>query len=221
MGLGNQWVFHEAYTGKQYVRDIIGGGIFGGAAGGIAAGIQGNNIWSGAPKAIGATGWTPPGLNKTLLSEQGWYRNSAGIWKQASVEIQPMTGVFEEANPQTGEYKTFLDDFKGTSNVAEYYPRNNGALGKWESKFLMPGTEIDRFGSGFGKYFSPRGTPIDMRALPSGNTGEYNIFKVIKPFEVQSSTIAPAFGKLGLGTQYLSPVNVNTLLERGIIIKIK
>jgi RHS repeat-associated protein len=108
-----------------------------------------------------------------------------------------------------------------TTALAKYWPENGGALGKWQSEFLMPGAEIDRFGSGFGKYFSPRNTPMDMRALPGGNTGAYNAFKVVKPFEVQSSTIAPAFGKIGLGTQYLSPVNMNTLLKRGIIVPIK
>lgn len=109
----------------------------------------------------------------------------------------------------------------GTTALAKYWPENGGALGKWESEFLMPGTEIDRFGSGFGKYFSPRKTPMDMRALPGENTGAYNAFRVVKPFEVQSSTIAPAFGKIGLGKQYLSPVNMNTLLKRGIIVPIK
>lgn len=81
----------------------------------------------------------------------------------------------------------------------------------------MPGMQIDRFGSGFGKYFSPRNTPMDMRALPPGNTATYNAYQVVKPFHVRSSTITPAFGKIGLGKQYLSPVNANTLLKRGII----
>ena len=108
-----------------------------------------------------------------------------------------------------------------STEIATYYPENNGALGEWVTEYLMPGTKIDRFGSGYGKYFSPYGTPMDMRALPSGNTGAYNAFQVVKPFPVQSSTIAPAFNKIGLGTQYLSPVNMNTLLKRGIIVPLK
>jgi hypothetical protein len=119
-----------------------------------------------------------------------------------------------------GAFGTFLNASKGgVTNTAltKYWPENGGALGMWESEFLMPGTQIDRFGSGFGKYFSPRDTPMTMRALPGDNTGAYNSFLVVKPFEVQSSTIAPAFGKMGLGKQYLAPVNMNTLLKRGII----
>jgi hypothetical protein len=106
-------------------------------------------------------------------------------------------------------------------SVRKYWPPNNGALGKWETKYLMPGEELDRFGSDFGYYFSPRNTPMSMRSLPGGNTGVYNAYRVVKPFPVQSSTIAPAFGKLGYETQYLSPVKAKTLLERGIIIPIK
>jgi hypothetical protein len=108
-----------------------------------------------------------------------------------------------------------------TTTLAEYWPKNEGALGEWQNEFLMPGQEIDRFGSGFGRYFSPRGTPMEMRALPFGNTGGYNAFQVVKPFQVQSSTIGQAFGKIGLGKQYLTPVNMNTLLKRGIIAPIK
>lgn len=61
---------------------------------------------------------------------------------------------------------------------------------------------------------------MNMRALPPGNLGDYNAFRVVKPFEVQSSTIVPAFGQTGLGKQFLFPVNMNTLLKRGIIVPI-
>ncbi|WP_346320974.1 DUF6443 domain-containing protein [Chitinophaga sp. YIM B06452] len=108
-----------------------------------------------------------------------------------------------------------------TTTLTKYWPENGGALGEWNSEFLMPGTEIDRFGSVYGKYFSPRNTPKSMRALPPDNTGVPNAYKVMKPFEVQSSVIAPAFNQIGLGTQYLSPVNVSTLLKRGIIAPIQ
>ncbi|WP_341840148.1 glycohydrolase toxin TNT-related protein [Chitinophaga caseinilytica] len=108
-----------------------------------------------------------------------------------------------------------------TMALTNYWPRNGGALNEWSNEFLTPGAQIDRFGSGFGKYLSPRYTPIEMRALPPDNTGVYNAFKVVKPFEVQSSTIAPAFNQIGLGKQYLSPVNVNTLLKKGIIIPVQ
>jgi RHS repeat-associated protein len=108
---------------------------------------------------------------------------------------------------------------KQTTAIQKYYPDNGGALDGWKRTFLMPGDKIDRFGSIKGKYFSPEGTPMNMRALPSGNTGAYNTYRVVKPFEVEVSTIAPAFGKIGLGTQYRTPVSVEILLKRGIIVK--
>jgi RHS repeat-associated protein len=109
---------------------------------------------------------------------------------------------------------------KNSKSLVDYWPPNNGALGDWDFEYLMPGTEIDRFGSEFGKYFSPVGTPMPMRALPSSNSGNYHAYRVNKPFHVRSSTIAPAFGKVGLGKQYLSPVSASTLRKKGIIVPI-
>ena len=43
----------------------------------------------------------------------------------------------------------------------------------------------------------------------------------MKPFEVEAGTIAPAFGQMGTGTQFLSPVSVDVLLKRGIIAPFK
>lgn len=106
--------------------------------------------------------------------------------------------------------------------VTKFYPPNNGFLGTVERTFLMPGQQISRFGSNAGRFFSPSGTPLPMRALPpSANISVHNTFKVLKPFEVQAGRIAPAFGQIGLGTQYLSPVSASILLKRGIIAPVK
>ena len=57
-----------------------------------------------------------------------------------------------------------------------------------------------------------------MRALPyNADLTQYRQFEVINPFEVEASTIAPAFGKIDLGTQYRSPVSAEVLLNKGII----
>ena len=77
---------------------------------------------------------------------------------------------------------------------------------------------IDRYGKVTGEYFSPVGTPMEMRALPYDvDLSKYHQYEVLKPFEVEASTIAPAFDNIGLGTQYRSPVSVEVLLKRGII----
>jgi hypothetical protein len=42
-------------------------------------------------------------------------------------------------------------------------------------------------------------------------------FEVVKPFEVEAGTVAPAFDQLGLGTQFGTPVPAETLLRRGVL----
>ena len=127
----------------------------------------------------------------------------------------------EEILEQTG--KAIETSYgKSSSNCTElvpYYPANNGAVPGTEKKiYLMAGDKIDRFGGKKGKFFSPTGTLMEMRALPyDADLSQYRQFEVVKPFEVEASTIAPAFGNIGLGTQYRSSVSVDVLLKKGII----
>ena len=84
----------------------------------------------------------------------------------------------------------------------------------------MPGTKIDRYGRNSGTYTSPVGTPDEMRSLiPGTNKNLYNIYEVIKPIEVQSGLIAPAFGQIGFGTQHKLPMKVKDLESKGFIKK--
>ncbi|MBE6341547.1 MAG: DUF4237 domain-containing protein [Bacteroidales bacterium] len=85
-------------------------------------------------------------------------------------------------------------------------------------KYLMPGEIITRYGGTTGRYFSPKGTPLYMRSLPpNANVSMYNSYTVLKPISVESGLISPAFGQIGLGTQYLSPVSAEVLLKHGFI----
>ncbi len=86
---------------------------------------------------------------------------------------------------------------------------------------LKPGTIIDRYGSPYGRYFSPYKTPIEMRALLPSNNMQYNAYIVVKSIDVQRSIVAPAFGKLGYGIKYKTPFDVNSLIEFTFIIPIK
>lgn len=83
-----------------------------------------------------------------------------------------------------------------SGSVTSYYPSNNGAVrGTERNMYLMAGDKIDRYGNPSGKYFSPTGTSMEMRALPyNANLSKYTQYEVLKPFEVEASTIAPAFG---------------------------
>jgi hypothetical protein len=104
------------------------------------------------------------------------------------------------------------------TDVGPFYPRNDGFQGDPERTWLNSGDQFDRYGSEYGRFTSPVGTPMPMRAMPPGTADRaYNVYEVVKPFEVQSGTIAPAFGQVGGGTQYVLPLSVRALLARCVI----
>jgi hypothetical protein len=103
----------------------------------------------------------------------------------------------------------------------------NGGSGGWrfppDSGFLIAngkpveyqiplgvGQDVDRFGSEFGAFLAPEGTPYAQRALPPMSldnfepafTCNYHEYRVEKSFRVDSGPIAPGFGQRGMGRQY-------------------
>lgn len=100
---------------------------------------------------------------------------------------------------------------------------------------LRAGLELDRFGSEFGAFLAPAGSPYSSRALPpqsldnATNPGgcNYNLYKVVHDFNVDGGPIAPAFGQPGHGLQYflvgtLVPgapdrLNVKWLIDNGFL----
>jgi hypothetical protein len=112
--------------------------------------------------------------------------------------------------------------------LATYWdPTANGGTGGWryppdngflilhgqpdEFRFvLVPGRQVDRFGSEFGTFLAPVDTSYAERSLPPQNldnfdpayTCSYHDYRVLKPFTVEAGPIAPGFGQPGRGTQY-------------------
>ena len=109
-----------------------------------------------------------------------------------------------------------------TKAIVSYYPINDGALiGTKKTIILQPGTIIDRYGDIYGRYFSPVETPLEMRALPhNADLSLYNKFIVVQPLQVEESVIAPAFNKIGFGTQYRTNIKAKELIEKGFIKKL-
>ncbi len=76
---------------------------------------------------------------------------------------------------------------------------------------LFAGQRIDRFGSEFGGYLSPEGTPYSARGIPPQSLDNtttpaacnYSRYKVLKDVPVYSGPIAPALGQPGFGLQYV------------------
>ena len=100
---------------------------------------------------------------------------------------------------------------------------------------LNPGQKIDRFGSEYGSFLAPAGTPYAQRSIPpsSLNTSDpaytcnYHVYRVAKQFTVESGPIAAWFGQPGGGRQYqlkadLLPgtpttANVRWLIDNGYL----
>ncbi|MDP9033562.1 MAG: DUF6531 domain-containing protein [Myxococcota bacterium] len=98
--------------------------------------------------------------------------------------------------------------------IVPYYPADNGFLRTTTPTVLQPRQVIDRVGgSAASRFFSPVGTPLAARALPPGTTGALRTFEVLKPIDAQSGTVAPAFGQLGLGTQFRTASTLEDLLN--------
>jgi len=102
--------------------------------------------------------------------------------------------------------------------LVPYFPAGNGLLGATSQTMLRQGQVIDRVGgSAISRFFSPAGTPLAARALPPGTSGPLQAFEVLKPFSVESGTVAPAFGQLGLGIQLRTSMTLGELIEQGFL----
>lgn len=127
----------------------------------------------------------------------------------------PPNGVNLE-NQTSGSYSTI----KAGNEIQTYYPPNNGFKNEPSNVTLKSGTLIDRYGFPQGRFASPYGTPAEMRALPPGAIqNPYSVYRVTEPIEVQAGEIAPWFGQIGGGTQYLFPKSIQSYLESGALIK--
>jgi RHS repeat-associated protein len=110
---------------------------------------------------------------------------------------------------------------ENTTAIAPYWPPERGFLGPSSRRHLMPGELIDRFGYEGGTFVSPKGVPYPLRALPPGtNNKPYNVYRVLKPIEVTTGQIAPAFGEIGFGTQHELPTSVERLLRYKFLKKV-
>lgn len=103
---------------------------------------------------------------------------------------------------------------------------------------LFAGQRIDRFGSEFGGYLSPEGTPYGARGIPPQSLDSksapaacnYSRYKVLQTIPVYSGPIAPALGQPGFGLQYvLDPaifpgnpqgLNVGYLVANGYLARV-
>ncbi|MFC0625332.1 TNT domain-containing protein [Kribbella deserti] len=160
-------------------------------------------------------------------------------------EILPKRGVVAAGligYRRTGSLspQQFLDKYWDSAAAWWKYPPLDGYLLDRQGKpiivpsKLRPGQLVDRYGSEFGQFLAPIGTPYTARAIPpqslvSTPAGycNYRAYKVLKPFTVDSGPIAPWFEQTGYGWQYVlkssnipgapSPLTIKWLLENGYL----
>ena len=108
---------------------------------------------------------------------------------------------------------------KASTALRTYYPPNNGFSGAIEEITLDVGTVIQRTGDLVGRFTAPAGTPSQLLSLPYDKIGQATTYlQVTQPIQALSGTVAPWFGQIGGGTQYLLlDGRVNELLANGIL----
>jgi hypothetical protein len=140
--------------------------------------------------------------------------------------------------------------------LAQYYdPTANGGRGGWIyppdngyrldpagnpiewQQTLVPGQDIDRYGSEFGSFLAPTFSPYASRAIPPqnlvGNPAagcNYHDYKVLKPLRVDAGPVAAWFAQPGGGLQFQldstlipgapTPVNVLWLVNNGYLARL-
>lgn len=90
---------------------------------------------------------------------------------------------------------------------------------------LQAGQKVDLFGSGFGRFLAPAGTPYAKRALPPSNLNTldprypfgYHLYEVVRPFTVEAGPIRPWFGQPGYGLQYKTGPAIPDLVRDGYL----
>jgi hypothetical protein len=143
--------------------------------------------------------------------------NSAGLFQAAS-SGKHRGNCAARAEEASGSLLAARGAVAAERAIVPFYPAANGFLGATSQTVLKQGQIIDRVGgSAISRFFSPAGTPLAARALPPGTAGPLQAFEVLKPFTVEAGTVAPAFGQLGMGTQFRSATTLGELIEQGFL----
>ncbi len=102
------------------------------------------------------------------------------------------------------------------------WPPNDGCEAAPASETLPVGTELDRFGSEGGTFFSPKGESFRARAVPYVcKQMDYRVYRVVKPVPVKVCKAAPWFGEPGGAKQVQTAEPAFKLLADGVIVTVE
>ncbi|MDO4178544.1 MAG: TNT domain-containing protein [Phascolarctobacterium sp.] len=104
------------------------------------------------------------------------------------------------------------------------YPPNDGNVGKPKIKKLKAGMLLDRYGSEFGRFMSPKGEPWTKRALPKFSAPgkvAYHVYEVVTPFKVKAGKAAPWFGEKGGCLQFELEKSVLECIKENLLKRVE
>lgn len=98
------------------------------------------------------------------------------------------------------------------------WPSHDGFAATPVLLVLSPGLLIDRFGSDYGRFFSPKGANFKARALPYVCASlVYRVYKLDQPLLAWTGTAAPWFDEPGGATQLETDATAAQLLADHVI----
>ncbi len=112
-----------------------------------------------------------------------------------------------------------LESYFEKQNLNGQYPPADGFVSV-ETVTLEDDTKVDRYGSLWGTFVAPTGTPFGERALPASSKSRvYYKFEVTQDIaDVLKGKAIPWFNQPGEGIQYMMPRSMKELVKGGFIV---
>jgi hypothetical protein len=121
------------------------------------------------------------------------------IWQQNRLDAIIEHGYSTEVVNNPSYFNAEMSSLKWEENA----PNNGAVEGTNKTIELQPGDKFVRYDTLDGSYFAPVDSRYETLALPyDENSIKKTYWEVDKPFDVEQSTVAPAFGSTGGGIQY-------------------
>ena len=137
----------------------------------------------------------------------------SGCAAAASAPSRPASSA-----PQTSTLRPDLGSQWRDPSGAIKWPGHDGFTATPVLMVLPPGLLIDRFGSDYGRFFSPKGAAFKARALPYVCASlVYRIYKLDQPLLAWTGTAAPWFDEPGGATQLETDATAAQLLTDRVI----
>lgn len=216
------YIYHE----NKYDKAITGGDVAKAWAECAMTSFVLRSVFEGGKSSSKADG-----KNRGMSTSKGRVEPESSITSESgSKTISQVDRIKIDAWDYTPDDELYLK-YKDVFDNPKYYnqetgainwPENNGFADIPMDEVLQPGARIDRYGSDYGSFTSPEGTPYEMRAVaPGTDQRPYSVFEVAESINVKSGSIASWFDEPGGGIQYLLPDTVDELLDAGILRRIQ